>query len=135
MPEQQLPKLGVSACVWQGKRVLVIQRANPPFARMWSLPGGHVEAGETLLAAANRELFEETGVKAHLKHLAGMYTLAHPDGSYMIACYTGRWKSGKGMASGDVMAARWALSAELGGLAFTPNARDAIERARLLLKL
>ncbi|MBC8037622.1 MAG: NUDIX domain-containing protein [Rhizobiales bacterium] len=115
--------------------MLIIQRANPPFARMWSLPGGHVDAGETLLAAAHRELLEETGVKARLKQLAGMYTLAHPDGAYMIACYTGRWKSGKAMASGDALSILWALPAELDGLAFTPNVRDAIERARLLLKL
>jgi ADP-ribose pyrophosphatase YjhB (NUDIX family) len=132
---EQPPKLGVSACVWHTQRVLVIQRANPPFAGLWSLPGGHVEAGETLLAAAHRELLEETGIKANLKKLLGVYNLTYRDGTYMIACYTGRWKSGKALASGDVMAIRWALPMELDSLSFTPNARDAIERAKLLLKL
>ncbi len=94
-----------------------------------------MEPGETLLAAAHRELLEETGIKADLKKLSGVYNLALPDGTYLIACYTGRWKSGKAMASDDVMALRWALPSELEDLTFTPNVRDAIERAKLLLKL
>jgi ADP-ribose pyrophosphatase YjhB (NUDIX family) len=132
---QQSPKLGVSACVWQGARVLIVQRANPPFARLWSLPGGHVEAGETLLAAAHRELLEETGVNARLKQLAGLYNLIHHNSTYVIACYTGRWISGTPVASGEVIALQWALPAEFGGTVFAPHVRDAIERARRLLKL
>ena len=131
----QSPKLGVSACVWHTQKVLIIQRANPPFAGLWSLPGGRVEAGETVVDAAHRELFEETGIKADLKKLLGVYNLTYRDGTYMIACYMGRWKSGKALASGDVMATRWALPTELDALSFTPNARDAIDRAKLLLKL
>ncbi len=131
----QPPKLGVSACVWHAKRVLIVQRANAPFAGLWSLPGGHVEAGETLLTAAHRELLEETGVKADLKQLSGVYNLDLGDGTYMIACYTGRWKSGKAVASDDVLALRWALPEELENLDFTPNTRDAIVRAKVLLKL
>lgn len=132
---QHVPKLGASACVWHSKRVLIIQRANPPFAGFWSLPGGHVKAGETLLAAAHRELFEETGIKADLKKLSGVYSLDLGEGTYMIACYTGRWISGKAVASDDVMAIRWTLPAELGRLAFTPNVPDAIDRSRVLLNL
>ena len=132
---QPVPKLGVSACVWHGSQVLIVQRANPPFAGLWSLPGGHAETGESLLAAANRELLEETGVKADLKQLSGVYNLILPDGNYMIACYTGRWKSGKALASGDVLVVRWGLPSELDDLSFTPNAREAIARAKLLLKL
>ena len=43
--------------------VLVVQRANPPHAGCWSFPGGSLELGETLVAGAARELWEETGLR------------------------------------------------------------------------
>jgi len=50
--------------------VLLIKRANEPFASMWALPGGFVEMDEELIDAAARELQEETGLKGvHLEQL------------------------------------------------------------------
>ena len=36
-------------------------------------PVGHVEPGESILAAAQREFFEETGYHVRLRHLVGIY--------------------------------------------------------------
>jgi 8-oxo-dGTP diphosphatase len=53
--------------------VLLVQRANPPFAGRWALPGGFVEEGERVVDAARRELGEETGFKAGPLELLGVY--------------------------------------------------------------
>ena len=58
-------------------QVLLIRRANKPFAGAWALPGGFVDIDEPLETAAARELFEETGVRdIHLEQLA---TFGAPD--------------------------------------------------------
>lgn len=64
--EHPRPALTVD-CVVFGRdgatiKVLLIQRASPPFADHWAIPGGFVELDETLEQAALRELNEETGL-------------------------------------------------------------------------
>ena len=107
--------------------MLLIQRAKPPVG-LWSLPGGHVGFGETALAAAARELIEETGVVAELID-------KEPPIHYAIACYCGHWKSGEAAAASDALSAEWLAPSELEGLEFVPNIRAAVARSRLLLKL
>ena len=57
-------------------KVLLIKRLKDPFAGKWALPGGFAEEGETLAAAARRELKEETG--ADVGELEQLYTAGDP---------------------------------------------------------
>ncbi|MCA1944975.1 MAG: NUDIX hydrolase [Desulfovibrio sp.] len=52
--------------------VLLIERKNPPAG--WALPGGFVDEGETVEAAAIREAREETGLEVVLTDLLGVYS-------------------------------------------------------------
>src|SRR6476660_5064509 len=56
--------VGVQAIVRVDDRVLLGLRAHAFGHGTWGLPGGHLELGETLIAAARRELEEETGLRA-----------------------------------------------------------------------
>ena len=59
--------LGVAAVIWNGRgEVLLIRRAKEPRIGQWSLPGGKVEFGETLIAAVLREVSEETGLEVEI---------------------------------------------------------------------
>ncbi|MFF8747216.1 NUDIX domain-containing protein [Streptomyces californicus] len=72
--------------------VLLIQRRWDPHAASWALPGGHVDAGETSLQAAARELAEETGltVAADTLRQVGAFDAPgrDPRGRYVTVAYT-----------------------------------------------
>ena len=61
------PQVAVGAIVFNGEKVLLVRRGQPPMKGGWAIPGGKVELGETLRQAAEREILEETGltIKAH----------------------------------------------------------------------
>jgi ADP-ribose pyrophosphatase YjhB (NUDIX family) len=78
---QQTPKLAVNALVFNDQgEVLLAKRTDNG---LWCIPGGHVDLGETVAAAALRELFEETGLKAEVVRLVGIYS--DPKNSLHIA--------------------------------------------------
>jgi len=56
------------------QRLLLLKRRKPPYVGYWGLPGGKLEPGETVPAAALREAEEETGLCAVFSRVAGVAT-------------------------------------------------------------
>ncbi len=135
---QSFPKLGVSVSVWRDGKVLLVERGKEPRG-IWAFPGGHVEPGEKLEAAAARELFEETGLTARLAGLVGLYEVIRRDAAgeislhYVIACFLGHAGPGEPVAASDAAAAEWADPETLGQYALAPNIADAVAKAKELL--
>jgi 8-oxo-dGTP diphosphatase len=72
------------------RHVLLIQRGRQPYQGYWALPGGHVDPGETTIAAARRELTEETGLSVPALAKVRVYSTPgrDPRGRYVAAVYT-----------------------------------------------
>jgi len=69
-PRRAHPMIVVTAFIASGRRLLWVQRALPPRAGKWAIPGGFLEEGETLAQGAARELREEAGVALPPQHLS-----------------------------------------------------------------
>src|SRR5450755_3155567 len=78
MPDERIypqrPYLAVSAAIIRDGKVLVVRRARQPALGVYTLPGGAVETGETLMQAVTREVREETALDIEPAALAGLRT-------------------------------------------------------------
>jgi ADP-ribose pyrophosphatase YjhB (NUDIX family) len=133
----QRPFLAASCAVFRHGRVLLAQRARPPLSAVWSLPGGLVEPGERLEAAALRELMEEVGVSAEIVGFAGhSEVIVHEADTikyhFVIAAFAARWRAGEPRASGEALDVMWAEPQALEKLATTDGLADIVARAAAL---
>lgn len=129
------PILAVSTAVIRDGRVLLAQRANPPGAGLYSLPGGLVEIGERLAEAAARELMEEVAVTAAPIGICGArdIILRDEDGRiarhFVVLCYAARWIAGDGTLSPEAADIRWMLPAEVRDVPVTDGLADIVAAA------
>ena len=109
MPTRSRPALTVDAVWIRGGRVLLVQRRWPPYRGRWALPGGFVEAGESVQAAVARELREETGLSARAVALVGVYSEPgrDPRRSTVSVAFEMRGRGGRPMAGDDAAEAQW----------------------------
>ena len=67
------PTLAVSGIVFNDqKEILLIQRNQSPAKGFWSIPGGKLESGESLVEACYREIYEETGLRTEIKNIVAV---------------------------------------------------------------
>jgi 8-oxo-dGTP diphosphatase len=121
--------------VFRGDDVLLIQRGKGALAGLWSLPGGHIEPGETTTAAAAREVLEETSVAAAIKGVAGIHdVILHNEAGqltahYVIAVHFATWIAGEPHAGSDAAAARFVPIDCVGTVPLTAGAEALIRSA------
>lgn len=73
MPRPQTPAVAVDIIIrWEDKGIILIKRKNPPYG--WALPGGFVDYGESMEAAAIREAKEETSLEITLERQFHTYS-------------------------------------------------------------
>jgi 8-oxo-dGTP diphosphatase len=123
MDEPSLPVVAVGVVARDRRgRLLLVRRANPPAAGRWSLPGGRVEAGETLAEAAARELAEETGLRAAVGPVAGVVERIGEGYHYVIVdLWAELDEDAVPTAGDDATAVRLAPPEELPGIDLSPG--------------
>jgi ADP-ribose pyrophosphatase YjhB (NUDIX family) len=129
------PFLAVSAAIIRDGRVLVAQRARGPALGIWTMPGGVVEAGETLAEALKREIEEETGLIVEPVALAGHREVLVREADrrvsrhFVILCFATRWISGDVRLNEELSEARWLKPEELAGLKTTEGLAEIVASA------
>jgi ADP-ribose pyrophosphatase YjhB (NUDIX family) len=133
------PYLAVSAAIFRDGKVLLVRRARQPALNLYTLPGGVVEAGETLIEALTREVREETALTIEPAGLAGYREAIMRDRErrlerhFVILCFAARWLAGETKLNEELDDARWLAPTAVGGLSTTEGLAEIVTAARARL--
>lgn len=91
------PKVGVACFVWRDGKFIVGKRLGAHGEGTWSVPGGHLEYGESWEEAAKREVLEETGVEiTNVRFLAATNDVFEANNKHYISIWLeADWLSGE----------------------------------------
>ena len=106
------PRVAVGAVVIHDGCILLVKRGKQPARGEWAIPGGSVELGETLQEAAEREIFEETGITIRAGKVIYTFDAIVTDGGrtrfhYVILDLEAAYVAGDPLAGDDVLEAGW----------------------------
>lgn len=93
---QSAPKIGVGVFIWKGGKFLMGRRLGSHGAETWSIPGGHLEFGESWEECAKREVLEETNVTIeNVRFLAATNDIFTGDAKHYVTIWVmSDWVSG-----------------------------------------
>ena len=129
------PFLGVGALIFEGRNILLVERAKEPLKGYWSIPGGIVEAGERLEDAVRREVREETGLEIEPLAMFEIFERimpdreARPEYHYVLIDYLCRVVGGQLAAASDVSQVAWVSEQNLREYRLTEGTLAVVERA------
>ena len=129
------PVVGVGGVVISGDRALLVRRGKPPLEGEWSIPGGMLELGETLIEGVQRELAEETGIEVRVAGLIEVFerisvdAAGRPQYHFVVLDYFCEAVRGEARAGSDAIEVAWATDAELAQYSLTPAATRVIRKA------
>ena len=129
------PFLAVSAAILRDGKVLVVRRARKPALGVYTMPGGVVEAGETLTEAVTREVMEETAMTIAPDALAGHREAVIRDAEgrvewhFVILCFASRWIAGEPVLNEELDDFRWVTLDELKALKTTEGLAEIVDAA------
>jgi ADP-ribose pyrophosphatase YjhB (NUDIX family) len=132
------PYLAVSAAILRGGKVLIVRRARKPAINLYTLPGGAVETGETLVDAVVREVLEETALEIEPIGFAGHReaiirdTQGRVERHFVIMCYAAHWRAGEPVLNEELDDAHWIAPSELAGLRTTEGLDEIVAAAAAL---
>ncbi len=115
------PKVAAVVVVARDNRILMVRRANPPGYGLWSVPGGYVDRGEVVEAAAAREVQEETGLVVKIAGLLGIFSQA--GNPVIVAAFAGIEIGGELTVSPETLAVDFFPQDALPPLAFPRDAQ------------
>ncbi|MGA3044907.1 MAG: NUDIX hydrolase [Bryobacteraceae bacterium] len=128
------PILGVGALIFNRDKILLVERGKQPLKGYWSLPGGVLEAGETLEQGIVREVREETGLEVRpLKVLEIFERIVRdasgaPEYHYVLIDYICRVTGGSLRAADDASRAEWVPRRLLSTYQITTGTLPVIEK-------
>jgi len=119
---------------------VLIRRGKEPRKDQWSIPGGHLEWGESLHEALLREVHEETGLSVELVGLIDTVDLITEDGSgnvtrhYVLIDFAVRAIGGDLRAGSDAAEARWVPFSQIDDYPLWSETRRIIEESKRVLE-